>query len=73
MIDTTFPTRHPTGSLATLRDRLGRVFDAVLEASPGMRCLREAERLSALPDSELARLGIARDDIVRHAFRRLLI
>lgn len=39
--------------------------------SAGMRCAREVERLSALSDAELARRGLRREDIARHAFSRL--
>lgn len=34
-----------------------------------LRCAREAERLSGMSDAQLARRGIKRDEIVRHAFR----
>ena len=33
------------------------------------RCAREAERLFAMSDAELARLSLRRDQIVQHAFK----
>lgn len=44
------------------------VFDMFAHASIGARCAREAERLSAMSDAELARRGLRRDQIIRHAF-----
>jgi hypothetical protein len=58
--------------LARLGDRLGEAMDAVASASDAMRCKREAERLLALSDAELATLGLTRDRVVQHAFRRYL-
>ncbi len=37
------------------------------------RAALEVERLMALPDSELARLGLKRDEIVVYAFRHHMI
>ena len=51
-----------------------RAFGEVLvESNAGMRCSRKAERLQALSDADLAKLGIRRDQIVQHAFRGFLI
>jgi hypothetical protein len=41
-------------------------------ASDAARCAREAERLLAKSDEELARLGLRRDEVVRHAFARFM-
>lgn len=47
----------------------GQGFNAYLATRPK---LAEIELLNALPDVELARLGIAREDIPRHVFRDLI-
>lgn len=57
--------------LAPLAAAGRRFWEFALTHSAGARCAREAERLSALSDAELARIGLRREDIVRHAFRRL--
>lgn len=56
--------------------RLGRFFTRMIELGERMssanRCRLEAERLSALSDAELAQIGLKRDEIMHHAFRRYL-
>lgn len=48
----------------------GRVLVNVVAAtSHAARCAREAERLLAMSDSELAKLGLRRDQIVQYAFQ----
>jgi len=54
--------------LAGLGHTLRNAVLAFGNASNGARCMREVERLSALSDGELARRGLSRDGIVRHAF-----
>ena len=49
------------------------IGEALVQTNAGMRCSRKAERLQALSDADLAKLGIRRDQIVQHAFRGLLI
>lgn len=53
----------------------GRWFYGVLEGlakySTGYKCAKEAARLSALSDEQLAKLGLERDEIVTFAFRRM--
>ncbi len=55
-----------------LIDRIGAgftmIFETLARTSRGARCAREAERLSALSDAQLARMGLKREDIIRHAF-----
>ena len=55
-----------------LRSKTRNLVLAIARNSRGGRAAREAERLSRLSDADLARLGIARDDIVLHAFRGYL-
>ena len=55
-----------------LRSKTRNLVLAIARNSRGARAAREAERLSRLSDADLARLGIARDDIVLHAFRGYL-
>jgi hypothetical protein len=50
---------------------IARAFRRMAENSAGMRACREVERLEALSDAELARLGLRRDRIVSHVFGRL--
>ena len=63
---------RPSGFFAAVAKAARRFGAAIVENSGGMRCLREAERLSQLSDAELARHGLTRDRIVRHAFARYL-
>lgn len=49
-----------------------RFADHVATRSQANRCRAEAERLAALSDEELNQIGLAREDIVGHAFRRYL-
>ena len=48
------------------------VARGIAETSDLARCARQAERLSALSDAELARRGIDRGQIIQHAFRRYM-
>jgi acetyl-CoA carboxylase carboxyltransferase component len=50
----------------------GSIMTSVMEASQANRCLIEAERLGAMTDTRLAELGLTRDQVVTHAFRRYL-
>ena len=58
--------------MTTLASKTRRLLKTVARNSRGARAAREAERLSRLPDEELARLGIAREAIALHAFRGFL-
>ena len=55
-----------------IRASLSRFLDFLAETSQAMRCAREAERLARLPDADLLRLGVKRDEIIQHAFRGYL-
>jgi hypothetical protein len=58
--------------IAAIGEAARRFGAAVAANSEAMRCSREAERLFGLSDAELAKLGLTRDRIVHHAFRRYL-
>lgn len=62
----------PAAPESGLRKSLGGIFRQLAENFRGYACAREAERLSALSDAELARLGIRREGIFQHAFGRFL-
>lgn len=47
-------------------------FTAIAEASGPAQCAREAERLFAMSDAELAKRGLTRDTVVQHAFKSYL-
>jgi uncharacterized protein YjiS (DUF1127 family) len=47
-------------------------LEAVMNASQPNRCRLEALRLEALSDAQLAEIGLSRDKIMSHAFRRYL-
>lgn len=73
MAVTTFEQSPKTETAAErFADWLGGLMMRMADASAGARAAREAGRLSQLSDQELARLGIARDRIVEHAFRGLI-
>lgn len=60
-------------TIQTLFDKLRRAGEAaygtLVEYSRGAACMREAQRLMAMSDAELAALGLRRDTIYGHAFR----
>jgi len=68
---TTTVDRHPS-PFGRFFSRIGNgmllAFEIMAEASNGMRCAREAERLFELSDVELAKRGLTRDRIIQHAF-----
>ena len=75
-----FPVATTTIQNAPLRDpcrtvfaRIGAGFAAVgrflCDLSNARRWAAEVERLMALPDAELERRGLRRDEIVSYAFR----
>jgi len=55
-----------------LRRVLRAIGKVLVDTSTVARCAREAERLSALSDAELAGMGLTRDRVVQHAFRRYI-
>jgi hypothetical protein len=68
-----------TETLTTHRSLIAGIGDALVNAyvklsrrSPAARCAEEAERLFALSDAELAKLGLTRDRVIHHAFRQYL-
>jgi hypothetical protein len=56
-------------ALAKVRSAFGRVTGFLHIIATARRCALEAERLTALSDRELARLGLKRGEIVQHVFR----
>ena len=61
MTDTTITETSSSDFFAGLRARIWASIDVFAEASQGMLCAREYERLSQLSDDELARRGLQRD------------
>ena len=68
-IQTTPPRDAGTAILARIRAAFAAVMRFLGDLSNARRCAAQAERLMALSDSELARLGLKRDEIVAYAFR----
>jgi hypothetical protein len=62
----------PRSVLSRIGDAVRAFCDILADSSTGMACAREADRLFALSDEELARLGLTRDRVINHAFRRYL-
>jgi hypothetical protein len=60
-------------ALARTGAKIGAGFAAVMQVlcdlSNARQCAAEVERLMALPDAELQRRGLRRDEIVPYAFR----
>lgn len=56
----------------SLPERIGAMLRRFGDLSQGAQCAREATRLSQMSDDELAKRGLKRADIVRHAFRNHL-
>ena len=63
---TTNPVRASFRRVGAL---LRGVAETIVDASHAARCANEAERLFRMSDAELARRGLKRDQIIRHAFR----
>ena len=63
-------------TLARIGARIGAGFAAVMrflcDLSNARQCAAEVERLMALPDAELERRGLRRDEIVPYAFRNYM-
>jgi hypothetical protein len=65
--------RHPGASpLAALRAAFDHVVEFFATFGDVVAFAREAERLTTLTDAELAKLGLKRDQIVDHLYRRHL-
>jgi hypothetical protein len=58
--------------LSAIGSAIGEAYVALARRSPAARCAEEAERLFALSDEELARMGLTRDRVIHHAFRHYL-
>jgi len=68
-IQTTLPRDAGRAFLGRIGAGLAAVMRFLCDLSNARRCAFEAERLMALPDAELKRLGLKRDEIVSYAFR----
>jgi undecaprenyl pyrophosphate synthase len=70
---TTFRTDPQRDAGRTVLTAIGAGFAAVMrfvcDLSNARRCAAEVERLMALPEAELQRRGLRRDEIVTYAFR----
>jgi hypothetical protein len=70
---TTMQTTPPRDAGRALLGRIGAGFAALVrfvgDVVRARRCALEVERLLALPDAELARLGLERGDIVAYVVR----
>ena len=66
------PRNTGRAALAKVRSAFGRVTGFLSTIAMARRCALETERLMALSDRELARLGLARGEIVQHVFRTRL-
>jgi hypothetical protein len=60
-------------TLASIGSAIADFLITLAHRSPAARCAQEAERLFALSDAELARLGLTRDRVIQHAFRSYLM
>ena len=58
--------------LAKVRSAFGRMSGFLSTIATARSCALETERLMALSDRELARLGLKRGEIVQHVFRTQL-
>ncbi len=74
MSDTTHATPI-AAPLVRVFAAFGRFFEALAVSTTVARSyesrMRQIEQLNALPDAELAKLGLTRDRIVHHVFRDL--
>ena len=69
---TTETLTHSRPLFAGIGDAFVRAYVGLCKRSPAARCAQEAERLFALSDAELAKLGLTRDRVIHHAFRQYL-
>ncbi|MEY8839851.1 DUF1127 domain-containing protein [Cribrihabitans sp. XS_ASV171] len=53
-------------------DIFGGLWDALIRMGEANEKVRRIEALSALSDQELAKLGLARQDIIRHVMGSLI-
>jgi hypothetical protein len=71
---TTIQTTPPRDAGRAVLGRIGAGFAALArffgDLAKARRAALEAERLMALPEPQLAKLGLKRDEIVAYAFRR---
>jgi hypothetical protein len=68
MTATTTTARPARPVLGRIRSAAAAAFNALAEYSQAAQCAREAQRLFAMSDGELAKRGLTRDRIIQHAF-----
>lgn len=63
-------TSAPHGIIAgSISSFFQSVFNGLTAIAETNSRVKEAERLNALSDAQLAKIGLRREDIVRHVFR----
>ena len=65
-------TTHGPSLLKRIGASLLQMLEALMNASQANRCRLEAERLERLSDDELAQMGLEREQIVMHVFKRYM-
>ncbi|MGA9411254.1 MAG: DUF1127 domain-containing protein [Roseobacter sp.] len=60
------------GVLNSLKAFFSKVGGAMISVAEANQRVRAVERLNEKSDAELAKMGIRREDIVRHVFRDML-
>jgi hypothetical protein len=63
------PRETGRAALSRIRSAFGQVAGFLSAIAAARRSALEAERLMALSDRQLARLGLKRGEIVQHVFR----
>lgn len=61
-------TNAPAGSVFDIRAVLRAIGSFLISLTAAARMSHEIERLMSMSDSELSRLGLRREEIVRHVF-----
>jgi hypothetical protein len=65
------PVRSAAAALGAIFGAAAARIGAALDgAAAGARCARDAKRLLAMSDADLARRGLTRDRIAEHCFAR---
>ena len=66
-------TTAPRGIIAgSIGSFFQTVFNGLTSIAEANSRVKEADRLNALSDAQLAKIGLRREDIVRHVFRDIL-
>jgi uncharacterized protein YjiS (DUF1127 family) len=65
-------TAHGPNILRRIGVGFVKMLEAMMKGGQANQCRLEAERLSGFSDAQLAKLGIERDQIMYHAYRRYM-